>query len=143
MKENKLYLNTIEDFTKALNEHEVVYARNGLTGGETKFEIVNNLLVRDDNDGQISVGGSITFMKNAYYLKEKEPLKIEVGKFYKTRDGKKVICAYKSKEKGDSRPYFFSSVGKDDLFTIWVTENGRYLEDKEETCKRDIVGYWE
>ena len=82
-KETKVYLNKVEDLTKALSEGKTVYAMDEFCDGESKLELINNILVRKDLDDEILIDGTIYFKTKAFYLKEKEPLKIEVGKFYK------------------------------------------------------------
>lgn len=137
MKQIKVYLNTVEDLTKALNEGKTLIDDNN-----NKYKKINSILVCFLPSGAYINGDILCVNQRKYYYEEKEPLKIEVGKFYKTRDGKKVICAYKSKSAKDVRPYFFSSVGGDEIFSMWTTGNG-FCRDEEKTYKEDIVDYWE
>lgn len=138
----KVYLNTIEDLTKALKDGKTVYYDCD-DEEEMEIKLVNGLLVQKYEEVYYVGPGDLKFDTNEFYIKEKEPLKIEVGEFYKTRNGKKVICAYKSKHEKDGRPYFFSSVGGDELFSTWTAENGFCSGNEKEIYKRDIVDYWE
>lgn len=73
------------------------------------------------------------------YVEEQETLKIEVGKFYKTRDGKKAYCFYK--EAADrTYPNQFVIDGKSGYETC--TDDG-LLFKYEENHRDDIIGYWE
>lgn len=142
MKENKVYLNTAEEILDALQKGEAVY--EDITGGNIKYKMYNGVMVSEysPKGSKFINSGTIFVENNRYYVYEKEPIKLEVGKFYKTRDGKKAICAYKTKSAKDDRPYFFSSVGGDEIFSMWTTRNG-FCKDEERTYNEDIVDYWE
>lgn len=72
-------------------------------------------------------------------VEEQEPLKIEVGKFYKTRDGKKAYCFYKE-EANRTYPNQFVIDGKSGYETC---TDGGLLFKYEENHRDDIIGYWE
>lgn len=73
------------------------------------------------------------------YIEEPESLKLEVGKFYKTRRGDKVVCLCQQKE------YYVHILGTC-LIGYWVDKTGRALfngiPERAET-DRDVVARWE
>ena len=83
----KVYLETPEAVIKALKEGKVIKDENNYS-----YKIVDGFIVAV-NKNEFFVGDNI-FSGNRPYILEEEPLKIEVGKFYKTRDGRKAfVCA--------------------------------------------------
>lgn len=67
---------------------------------------------------------------------EEPELKIEVGKLYKTRDGRKAIVGIKYY---NERKYLVSIEGE--LNYIWVDEEGRF--DSPRKSRFDLVAEWE
>ena len=91
----KRYLNTPEEITAALKEGKVVLDRTG-----NKYKSINGFIVVS----YISGGWGVDpFIGNhaGLYVDEPKPLKLEVGKFYKTRDGRKALVYGKYKETKD------------------------------------------
>lgn len=83
----KVYLETPEAVIKALKEGKVIKDDNGYS-----YKLVDGFIVSADVN-EFFVGDNISSGYKPYIL-EPEPLKIEVGKFYKTRDGRKAfVCA--------------------------------------------------
>lgn len=70
-----------------------------------------------------------------YYFEEPEKLKIEVGKCYKTRDGRKAFICYND-EKED---YFWGSIQADIGGTRWK-ENGLWIRSEENDI--DLISEW-
>lgn len=70
------------------------------------------------------------------YVEEQEPLKIEVGNFYKTRNGKKAYCFYKEEDK-----LYPNHIAIDNGNWDIYTDDGLTFCDEENP--EDIVGYWE
>lgn len=66
-----------------------------------------------------------------------QPLKLEVGKFYRTRDGNKAVVI--SKDDAE-QPFVVTLLYIGDSYR--VDEKGIYRYDKEE-CKYDIISEWE
>lgn len=140
----KIKLKTIEDFTKALKDDKTVYAMNEFCDGKSELKLLNNILIRKDADGEIIIGGHIIFKENVFYIEEKEPVKLEVGKFYKTRDGKKVCCFYKYKSNVYDFNWAFIKVNEQPDIAIFKSrDNGRQWESENAYHGDDIVDYWE
>lgn len=124
----KVYLDTPEAVIKALKEGKEVRDEN-----DYSFKIVDGFIVSTAKN-EFFVGDSI-YSDYKPYILEEEPLKIEVGKFYKTRDGKKVICMYK-----DNISCSVSLIGSLNGY-YWVTENGKCIDTTKE-YPADIIGLW-
>lgn len=129
----KRYLKTEEEVTQALREGKTVQTN------EMEYDIINNLIVGFDKIvREISINPAIRLSENPY-VNEYEQLKLEVGKFYKTRDGRKVIIlAYYCEEK--VYPYLVARIG------VWeapyrARKNG--CLDEKEADAWDIVAPWE
>lgn len=135
-KEMKKYLNTVEELTQALSEGKTVYCDYD-DEGVMEIKLVNGILVQKYEEVFYISPGDLEFDTNEFYLKEKEPLKIEVGKFYKTRSGVKVICVKKPSERGYS--CCFAVLGQERI--ISTTAKGEFVEGEERAG--DIVDYWE
>ena len=122
----KVYLETPEAVIKALKEGKEIKDNDGHS-----YKIVNGFIV-NTNKNYFFVGD--IFSGNRPYILEEEPLKIEVGKWYETRDHQKARCYYSGKERS------FFSIDNDNT-PIGVDLNGRLYEDKEASF--DIIGPWE
>lgn len=68
---------------------------------------------------------------------EPEVLKLEVGKFYKTRDGRKAWVV--SRHQDEHFPYIIAVLGKVDAYA--VTKDGRFYDDR--PYEFDLVAPWE
>lgn len=147
---NKVYLSGIQEITKALKDGKVVFEEypSNHTYRHRAIRLINGILISSyvgKTNNSIFMNDYICLNSEdtKFYYEEKEPVKLEVGKFYKTRDGEKVICVFKSTNEDDNRPYFFSSVGGDGPFSMWTTEDGFCSENAKEKFKNDVVDYWE
>lgn len=125
----KRYLKTPEEVIKALKEGKVVKSKN------VKYRLIDGIICslnEDDGRKMWTVGNSI-FEYEYVYIDEPEPLKIEVGKWYETRDHKKARCFIVEKE----RCYFTI----DNHCHFFTNKNGA-IHDYE-TSIYDIIGPWE
>ena len=122
----KLYLETPEAVIKALKAGKVIKDEDGYS-----YKLVDGFIVAADKNDFI-VGDSI-FSVNTPYTLEKEPLKIEVGKWYETRDHQKARCFIVEKERChftiDNHCHFFTN------------RSGVNLDN--ETSRYNIIGLWE
>lgn len=82
----KRYLKTPEEVVDALKEGKTVYSSCG------KYRMHNGIVVQE-HVTYFTVNPCLLSTENLY-IKEPAPLLLEVGKFYKTRDGKKARCFY-------------------------------------------------
>ena len=87
----KKFLKTPEEVIDALHEGKKVFGC-----GET-YRLYKGILVGKLEDGTYIINRSIFKQENPY-IEEPEPFKIEVGKFYKTRGGKKARCFFIDKD---------------------------------------------
>ena len=124
----KVYLETPEAVIKALKDGKEVFLDEG---GAGKVVLIDGFCVKQWND-QFNINYTINLRDKPYILEE-EPLKIEVGKWYETRDHQKARCYYSGKATA-----FFSI--DNDSTPIGVYLNGRLYEDRESSL--DIIGPW-
>lgn len=118
----KVYLETPEAVIKALKEGKEVRDKNHYS-----FKIVDGFIVAT-YDSNFYIGYTIAGQDKPYILEE-EPIKIEVGKFYKTKNGQKARCFFTSID-GSA---MFSIDGYDTILN--TNSNEKYLFD--------IIGPWE
>lgn len=65
----------------------------------------------------------------------------EVGKLYKTRDGRKAYC-YIFQEKTDLENSFFDFV-VDNYGCFSTTADGKHFFNEDKKSNFDIIGYWD
>lgn len=126
----KVYLETPEAVIKALKEGKEVRDENNYS-----FKIVDGFIVATYYD-YFYIGYTISGIDKPYILEE-EPLKIEVGKFYKTRDGRKAWVV--SRQQDEHYPYIIAVLDEVDAYA--VLENGCLYDDKPYAF--DLVGQWD
>lgn len=82
----------------------------------------------------------LKIVEEIVYIDELEPLKLEVGKFYKTRRGDKVVCLCHKCDEYYIHKLNSYAVG------YWVNKTGRMLfygiPERTETDS-DVVALWE
>lgn len=102
----KRYLKSPEEVIDALVAGKVVCDE------DSQWKLYKGFIVRKDNGFDNWVANdALSSVFAGLYVDEPKPLKIEVGKFYKTRDGEKVIVlSDECKEK--DYPYSIAVVGK-------------------------------
>ena len=124
----KVYLETPEAVIKALKDGKEVFLDEG---GAGKVVLIDGFCVKQWND-QFNINYTINLRDKPYILEE-EPLKIEVGKWYETRDHQKARCYYKEGN--------FAFVSIDNYINpICVFINGSVYNNK--TSSFDIIGPW-
>ena len=127
----KVYLETPEAVIKALKEGKEVRDKYG-----SICKLVDGIIISKLNDF-FEIGKPIRSVNKPYILEE-EPLKIEVGKFYKTRDGRKAwITEYRDTE--DVFPFLVAA--QKELALYSVTKEGRLYS--EGISGTDLVAPWE
>ena len=122
----KVYLETPEAVIKALKDGKEVRDKYG-----SICKLVDGIIISKLNDF-FEIGKPIRSVNKPYIFKE-EPLKIEVGKWYETRDNQKARCYYLGKATA-----FFSIDNDSTPFGVYL--NGRLYEDRESSL--DIIGPW-
>ena len=80
----KRYLKTPEEVIDALQ------AGKEVRDNESVWTLYKSCIVRKDKDGFWSMNPEINADFDGVYVDEPEPLKLEVGKFYRTRDDRKA-----------------------------------------------------
>lgn len=129
----KRYLKTPEEVMMALKEGKTIKTDNGYT-----YELIDNFIIQTFL-GKIRSINTPIFFDTDYYIDEPEPLKLEVGKFYKTRDGRKAYV------------YAKTDTGKYNCWVVIVnsftggnfccTVDGKYAAGTE--SGKDLVAPWE
>lgn len=120
----KVYLETPEAVIKALKEGKEIKDEDGYS-----YKLVEGFIVCT-NGNNFFVGDNITSIHNPYIL-EKEPFKIEIGKWYETRDHQKARCYQKV------AGHFLFTI--DDIGNFYTSYNGSHSFSN----GLDIIGYWE
>lgn len=136
----KVYLRDLsaEEITKRLQNNDVVYY-----GIDAHYKFVNGILCKFVKGHCARINATIDMSSlTSFYFEEKEPLIIEAGKIYKTRDGSKAVC-YKvniNEYHTSNYPFKFIIVGCGKTFS--TTEYGKvYRFNDDETCW-DIIEEW-
>lgn len=130
----KVYLETPEEVIKALKDGKVVYEENC---PDYSFKLIENIIVAKYKDS-FEVGSMVSIGNEPYVLEE-EPFKLEVGKFYRTRNGSKAFV-YAKEDKGK---YNYWAVIVNSIIdkNFCCTVDGTYSVGKE--SKKDLVAHWE
>lgn len=130
----KRYLKTPEEVIGALQTGKTLY--DDVAKG-SQWSLYKGVLIRKDNDGYFLVNTPICKGWNVY-IEEPEPLKLEVGKFYKTRDGRKAWVV----ERIDTEDIFTFRVAtrKEGAIYTVTKEGNRFSEGRSAT---DLVAPWE
>lgn len=129
----KRYLKTQEEVVQALKEGKTVQMN------EMEYGIINNLIVGFDKIiKEIFINPTIRLSENPY-VDEPEPLKLEVGKFYKTRGGRKAFV-YTITENA-AYPCWVVLVNSSEGGTYCCTIDGQYTTNEEHN--KDLIAPWE
>lgn len=123
----KVYLETPEAVIKALKEGKEVRDKYG-----SICKLVDGIIISKLNNF-FEIGKPIRSVNKPYILEE-EPLKIEVGKWYETRDRQKARCY-----RGDGRLFLFTI---DNVGNFSTLINGNY-NITGVIANLDIIGPWE
>lgn len=141
----KVYLNTIEEAIKALRNGETVYNDMYSCGDQPIYYMQDGVIISyyKESGRKYINSGSIEFKKDKFYCIEKEPIKLEVGKFYRTRDGEKVCCFYKYKTNYEFNWAFIKVNEQPDRAIFKSRDDGRQWTSENAYHGNDIVDYWE
>lgn len=129
----KRYLNTPEEVVQALQSGKVVLDTN-----KNKYKMINGIIATywaSKNEWGLNM-----YINNRdnLYVEESEQLKLEVGKFYKTRDGRKAFIFTKI----DNARYPFAFIVVDgDFESKSCTATGFHFDTKQDQL--DLVAPWE
>ena len=131
----KKYLKTPEEVIMALQSGKAVLDTN-----KNKYKMINGIIAT--YWASKKEWGLNMYINNRdnLYVEESEPLKLEVGKFYKTRDGRKAIVLNVVKD--DTRSCPVRVVVVDNTYEpYFVRKSGRLYKNEENSW--DIVAPWE
>lgn len=134
----KVYLSelTSEQVTERLNRGEIVHSE---VFPVVEYKLINGIICRTDRRGiTYNASFDISQSNRTHYFEEPEPLEIEVGKFYKTRDGSKVVCYVICGNDTAEYPCKFAIIGEYQTFR--TTKTGKIFADVEH--KYDIIEEW-
>lgn len=121
----KVYLETPEAVIKALKEGKKIEDEDGHS-----YKLVEGFIVYTDGN-KFFVGDNVGSIYNPYIL-EKKPFKIEIGKWYETRNHEKARCYL-----FDGHNWFFTI---DNYTSFSTNRHGYHME--EEAHDLDIIGPW-
>lgn len=127
----KRYLKTPEEVVQALQEGKVVY----INKDDNQFKLINGIV--SGFNGKLTINPEIPFEPNHTYTYDVGPLKLEVGKFYRTRDGRKAWVV--SRQQGAYYAYNIAVLGNVCVYT--VNENGAFCDNR--PSPEDLVAPWE
>ena len=130
----KRYLKSPEEVVQALKDGKVVESEG------YSYKLVNGVICSFYKQGYYkwNVGGAI-FQSDEPYIDEPESLKLEEGKFYKTRAGRKVWITYAIKDEHEYYPFCCIVLGGNEVY--YVNEQGFVVST--ETSELDLVAPWE
>ena len=126
----KVYLETPEAVIKALKDGKEVFLEEG---GAGKVKLIDGFCVKEWND-QFNINYTIN-LRDKPFVYEQEPLKIEVGKWYETRDHQKARC-FRVTDRACNCSFTI-----DNGFVFCTYKDGKYGVEKE--CSLDIIGSWD
>lgn len=127
----KRYLKTPEEVIDALQAGKKIEA------GDFEYRLVGEVIIAiNKTDKSWAVNAGI-YSDDIPFIDEPEPLKLEVGKFYKTRNGKKAFVF--AKITNYSYPFYVATVGE--LNAHSVNAEGR--QTNSEPLPLDLVSPWE
>lgn len=126
----KKYLETPEEVIDALHEGKTIVADSG-----EKIRLYKGILIGKLNKTRYIINTCITSEDDPYF-EEPKPLKIEVGKFYKTRAGDKARCFYIGRGAAH-----FTLDGME--FRLMVSSETGCVWGNKREHKEDIIGPWE
>lgn len=125
----KKYLKTPEEVVKALKAGKTVYSDCG------EYRMIDGLIVFKSKIEDLYTINENLLLQENLYIEEPEPFKIEVGKFYKRRDGKKARCFCI-----DAHVPYFVVDGESSAFSTYMAGN---VFPSKTPCEYDIIGPWE
>lgn len=128
----KVYLNTPEEVIKALKDGKEVCIEDD----NVVYKMVEDIIIGTKEEFTY-VGDSILMMDKPYILEE-EQIKLEVGKFYRTRNNSKVCCYFVNPRDVD-KGYCCNCVIVGTENYLYYKKTGRFT-DKE--SQWDIVEEW-
>ena len=123
----KKFLKTPEEVISVLKSGKTVYSDCG------EYRMIDGLVVYEESN--LCLVNANLPLNEKPFLKESEPFKIEVGKFYKRRDGKKARCFCI-----EAHVAYFVVDGESSAFSTYMTGN---VFNSKEPCEYDIIGPWE
>lgn len=127
----KKYLNTPEEVIKALKEGKEVRLEEG---GAGVVKLIDGLCVKQWQD-QFNINYTIN-LRDKPFIEEVEPLKIEVGKFYRTKGNKKAYVYF------DYGNRLFRAVCDDYTNSYCIDNKGEYI-NYPKVDKLNLVSLWE
>lgn len=129
----KRYLHTPEEVIDALQAGKKVETE------DLEYKFINGILVATSKTNKHWIVYPALSASIDHYINESKSLKLEVGKFYRTRRGDKVVCLC---HRGDYYIHRLNSY----IVGYWVDKTGRALfngiPERTETDS-DVVELWE
>lgn len=133
----KRYLKTQEEIVKELKNGKELFC--DVFGRHYKYKMIDGVVFK--YNGDVWVMNGCLDSSDKPYVDEPEQLKLEVGKFYKTRDRKKAFV-FAERKCIDKKLWFSYVIIGDYRGVLICTKEGYYSCDGYED-KRDLVAPWE
>ena len=131
----KRYLKTPEEVIDALQAGKKIEA------GDFEYRLVGEVLIANNkNDKSWAVNAGI-YSDDIPFIDEPEPLKLEVGKFYRTRGGKKAIVLGIEQNNEDGVPVHIALMDAHTA-SFYVATSGNYKSSGRKD-DNDLVAPWE
>lgn len=130
----KKYLNTPKEVIDALQAGKKVETE------DLEYKFINGILVATSKTNKHWIVYPALSASIDHYINESKSLKLEVGKFYKTRDGRKAIVLNVVKD--DTRSCPVRVVVVDNTYEPYFVRKSGHLYKNEENAW-DIVAPWE
>lgn len=130
----KRYLKTPEEIIKELKKGKEVLCDT--FGQHYIYKMIDGVVYKYNENSWV-MNGCLDSSDKAY-IEEPDPFKLEVGKFYRTRDGRKVAVTYLSTVRKDPYPVCVVLIGTTKMY--WVRTDGL---KSTESGVLDLVAPWE
>lgn len=105
---------------------------------KTIVKIVDGFICAFRSNGEFTINDGVFSdcdTRELQYFETPDELKLEVGKCYKTRDGRKAFVSYYDKNKNE----YLGCIQDEDVVVYWC-ENGLWYENEE--SNEDLVSEW-
>lgn len=131
------YIFSKEEVIKELKNGKKLYEKDY---PQNHYEMIDGIICGQFGKNEPFIINCPMDMDDKFYIEEEKPFQIEVGKFYKTRNGKRVYC-YRFEPKNEiTKALFGFVVDNGAMFSTDI--KGKYYFAPDGKSDLDIVGIW-